>query len=141
LLKPLATIKKGSVQPIPALAARNQPLKLQAGPVRMQVGPEQSYTAASSYRVVRADGSETGLALTPYLTRSEPEGAIERSEQWGLTHLSSGALVSGPYASVAEAQELASQLAPLDWTKPRLSVAERQRAKTMIDQYQADVSS
>src|SRR5690606_6952609 len=114
LLQKLPTPPTKAAQPIPALAARTQPVKLQAGPVRMQLGREQSYTA-DSYRLVRADGSETGLALTPYLTLTGPDKAIERSEQWGLTHLNSGALVSGPYPTLGEAQTLGQQLAALDW--------------------------
>ena len=127
---------KQVAQPIPALAARHQPIKLQAGPVRMQLGQEQSYTAADSYRLVRADGSETGLALTPYLVQQEPTGKVARTEQWGVTHLSSGALVSGPYKNVAEAQALAGQLTALDWTKSRLPASDSERAKRIIETYQ-----
>lgn len=136
LLQKLPTPPTRTPQPIPALAARTQPVKLQAGPVRMQLGQAQSYTAADSYRLLRADGSETGLALTPYLTQSGPDQAIKRSEQWGLTHLGSGALVSGPYPSLPEAQDLGQQLTGLDWTKARLPAAEMERAKTIIHAYQ-----
>jgi hypothetical protein len=103
-----------SPKPIPVLAT--SPTTLQAAAVEIKTGGGgESYLAQNSYRVVRADGSDTGLAVTPYLKSGQPAG---QTEAWGVTHTGSGALVDGPYASVDQAQALATKLSNLAWTGP-----------------------
>jgi hypothetical protein len=121
-----------SAQPIPALAARSQPTKLQAAPMTIQTGHGQPVTIPNSYRVLRSDGADTGLAITPHVTE---KGAADNA--WSVTHIGSGALLSGPYDSVSRAHDLAGQLAPLRWKEDRVPAADIERAKKIIETYQA----
>ena len=136
--KKITTLKQKSPRPIPALAARSQPTKLQAAPVEMQVGEGQRFKADNSYRVLRQDGSDTGLALTPHLTQKDRTGLTVASDQgWGVTHVGTGALLSGPYQKLSETQELATKLAPLRWTATTVPASDVERAKKIIQKYQA----
>jgi hypothetical protein len=59
---------------------------------------------------------ETGLGITPCLVPAA-NGDIQLDEShWTLTHLATGMKLAGPYDCPAEAQQLASVLAQLDWT-------------------------
>ncbi len=92
---------------------------------------EREPALVNSYRVLRPDGQDTGLAITPQVEEGkEVEGA------WCVTHAASGNLVSGPY-SMAQAQEMATQLSPLPWTASSLSAQDTARAKQIIKQYQS----
>lgn len=136
---------KKQAKPIPALAARSErkskpipaltksdsarstpksipvlatsPTTLQPATVEMKTGSGKPFLAQNSYRVVRADGSDTGLAVTPYLESGQTNGkSAVKADAWGVTHTGSGALVDGPYDSVDQAQALATKLSNLSWT-------------------------
>jgi hypothetical protein len=105
---------------------------LKAAQLQVQTG-ERGPVLVNSYRVLRPDGQDTGLAITPRVSEEgkEVEGA------WCVTHAASGNLISGPYSSIAQAQGLASQLSPLPWTAPGLSAQDTARAKQIINQYRS----
>lgn len=87
--------------------------------------------------VLRPDGRDTGLALTPSLKLPERPGGPVREDtgQWWLTHISSGkTLGSQPYESPEEAGLLAGLLAQVDWTRDEeeLTTAELKKVNTTI---------
>lgn len=106
---------RSTAKPIPVLAT--SPTTLQAAAVKMKTGSGEPFLAKNSYRVVRADGSDTGLAVTPYLEAGQANGKpAVKADVWGITHTNSGALVDGPYGNIDQAQELATKLSNLSWT-------------------------
>ena len=119
--KPIPGLTKGgsarsTAKPIPVLAT--SPTTLQATPVEMKTGSGEPYLAQNSYRVVRDDGSDTGLAITPYLDSGQANGKpAVKADAWGVTHTGSGALVDGPYDNIDQAQELATKLSNLSWSR------------------------
>ena len=119
--KPIPGLTKGSpsrstAKPIPVLAT--SPTTLQAAAVEMKTGSGEPFLAKKSYRVVRADGNDTGLAVTPYLDSTQANGKpAVKANTWGVTHTGSGALVDGPYDNIDQAQELATKLSNLSWTR------------------------
>jgi hypothetical protein len=126
---------RANPRPIPVLTSPPAETKLQAATIRIQTGDGQPFTPQSSYRVVRPDGSETGLAITPFIREDGGGRLMEDTQQWGVTHAASGSLISGPYDSVARAQGLATQLAGLGWTEPRLPAEDIQQARQIISAY------
>jgi hypothetical protein len=65
---------------------------------------------------MRADGSDTGLAVTPYLESGQANGKpAVKADAWGVTHTGSGALVDGPYDNLDQAQGLATKLSNISW--------------------------
>lgn len=122
-------------RPIPGLAAAPLPpteTKLKPGSIQVRTGSGQIVTAPNSYRVVRPDGSDTGLALTPTLTSNgEPT-----ENSWGITHTASGSLVSGPYTDLKQAQSLATQLAGLRWGGLRVPAPDIEQARQIIAGFQ-----
>ncbi|MFC1975322.1 hypothetical protein ACFLXQ_02860 [Chloroflexota bacterium] len=130
--RPIKPIPKPAPQPIPALARAARETKLKAEPIQMRVGANgETFTSSSSYRVVRLDGSDTGLAITPGVTQGET-GPVEQPGQWGITHTGTGALISGPYDGLSKAQQLASQLSALRWTESKLPKSDVMKAKGII---------
>jgi hypothetical protein len=122
-------------KPIPSLATGDPPqTKLQAAPIQMRDSQGQLVTSQNSHRVVRPDGAETGLAITPYLEQKDGR-TVESKTTWGVTHTGTGALIEGPFESVAQAQGLATALAPLRWTKTPLPQADMDRARALIEQH------
>lgn len=119
---------------IPVLAGGSTETKLQAAPIRMQTGGEP-FTPQTSYRVLRPDGSETGLAVTPYVRESESGQLVEDERNWGVTHAASGSLISGPYRSVSQAQGLASHLSGLRWTAAQVPAEDVAQAKQIVSAY------
>mgnify|MGYP001128625121 CR=1 FL=1 len=59
---------------------------------------------------------ETGLGITPMLVASDDGSLVADENHWILTHLATVMKLAGPYDSPAEAGQLASVLAQLDWT-------------------------
>lgn len=87
--------------------------------------------------VLRLDGRDTGLAITPSLKLPERPGepVQEDTRQWWLTHISSGkTLGSQPYESLEEVGLLAGLLAQVDWTRDEaeLTTAELKKVNTTI---------
>lgn len=122
--------------PIPGLATAPSPplaeTKLKPEAIQVRTGSGQVITAPDSYRVLRPDGSDTGLALTPTL---KVNGEAE-ANNWGITHSASGSLVSGPYTDLKQAQTLASQLAGLRWAGLRVPGEDVARARQIITDFQ-----
>ena len=136
--KPIPALAAGRAtsskpKPVPVLATA--PTTLQAASIQIQTGSGEPFLAEDSYRVVRADGSDTGLAITPYLESGQANGKpAVKADAWGVTHAGSGALVAGPYESVDQAQELATKLSNLPWTGT-MSKQDVGRAKRIIQAY------
>jgi hypothetical protein len=86
---------------------------------------------SNSPRVVRPNGGDTGLAITPGVTQGQ-NGPVEQPGQWGITHTGSGALISGPYDDLSKAQQLASQLSELRWTEAKMPKSDIMKAKGII---------
>jgi hypothetical protein len=102
----------------------------------MQVG-DQSYRPTKSYRVLRPDGSDTGLALTPYVRTGADGQVVEDEQSWGVSHAGSGSLIGGPYSSLSEAQDLAGRLSSVNWTKEvdQIPAQDVAQARQIIDAY------
>lgn len=132
---PQAPGTRANPKKIPALARPPAETRLLAAPIRLQTGGGQPFTPKTSYRVVRPDGSDTGLAITPYVREGENGGLGEDDQAWGVTHTASGSLISGPYASVAQAQGLATQLSELRWTAARVPAGDVEQARRIVSAY------
>ena len=136
--KPIPGLTKGgssrsTSKSIPLLAT--SPTTLQAAAVEIKTGNAEPIQAKNSYRVLRTDGSDIGLAVTPYLESGQANGKpTVKADAWGVTHTSSGALVDGPYDSVDQAQELATKLSNLPWTGA-MSKQDIGRAKRILQAY------
>lgn len=122
-------------KPIPVLSGAATETKLKAASIRMQTGNGQPFTPKNSYQVIRTDGSETGLAITPYVQEGENGQLVEDDQRWGVTHATSGSLISGPYPSQTQAQGLATQLSGLRWTAARVPAKDVTQAKQIIRAY------
>lgn len=120
-------------KPLPTLVDKPQ-TKLQRAPVRLLSSDGTTRVIDNSFRVVRFDGSDTGLAITPHL-ESDGAGGAGQQDAWSVTHTGSGALVDGPYESITRAQGLATELAVLPWTAPTMPAGDVTRAKKIINQY------
>lgn len=70
------------------------------------------------YVVLRANGRDTGLAITPVLKVNEANDVTEDINHWAVTHVDTGVMLAYPYASPQEAQVLAGIMAQEDWTVP-----------------------
>jgi hypothetical protein len=108
----------------PYLPANNRiPTKLEPSRVGVMAGQTDQGRplrfAVNGYVVLRRDGTDTGLALTPALKLTDTGGIEEDSGRWWVTHIPSGKHVpgAGAYERPQEAQTLASVLAQIDWTR------------------------
>jgi hypothetical protein len=138
---PNAPGTRANPKQIPVLSRAPAETKLKAAPIRIQTGSGQPFTPKNSYRVVRPDGSETGLAVTPYVREGENGQLVEDDQSWGVTHAASGSLISGPYRSVSQAQGLATQLSGLRWTAARVPAEDVTQAKQIISAYRRNSQS
>jgi len=136
----LAGKKKSSSTNSPAQTAQPQAqnTKLTPAAVAVQIAGGKRLTLDNSYRVLRADGSETGLAITPHVTQEAGQPPVENKNAWGVTHLASGGLLSGPHRSVDEAQALAANLATLRLDRAQPPAADVERAKRMVQAYRQE---
>ena len=96
--------------------------------------------AVNGHVVLRPDGSDTGLALTPALKLSDQGGEVEAdTSRWWVTHIPSGKHVpgAGAYDRPEEAQLLAGVLAQLDWTRSEteLTTAEIRRVGATVSAF------
>jgi hypothetical protein len=138
---PNAPGTRANPKQIPVLSRTPAETKLKAEPIRIQTGSGQPFTPKNSYRVVRPDGADTGLAVTPYVREGENGQLVEDDQNWGVTHASSGSLISGPYRSVSQAQGLATQLSGLRWTAARVPAEDVNQAKQIISAYRRSSQS
>lgn len=137
------TPAKAKPKPIPGIsptAGNTQAIatqtKLRPAEVQVRGNQDEMTKLANSYQVVRSDGTDTGLAVTPHL---QPDGRV-KEDAWSVTHVASGALIDGPYESVTQAQGLATNLSGLGWAASRLAQAEVKQAKTMIARFRQSLS-
>jgi hypothetical protein len=121
---------------IPVLSARPPETKLQKAALKVQTSAGEPFAPKNSYRVVRPDGSDTGLAVTPHLQENEKGLPLESESSWCVTHTSTGALVSGPYETVSKAHTLATQLSVLRWTAAAVPGADVEKARQIIAGYE-----
>lgn len=121
---------------IPVRSTSPAETRLQAAQLSIRTGGGQSFTPTSSYRVVRPDGSDTGLAVTPCVWEGDGGQLVEDEKRWGVTHTASGNLISGPYDTLSQAQGLATQLSDLRWTGSRVPATDVEQAKQIISAYQ-----
>ena len=142
----LSTSRPTGAKPIPGLSpsgrAGVRPIQmgssttLQPAAVELATDRGEPLVAKNSYRVMQADGSDSGLALTPHLS----EGTQKPSEAWSLTHTATGKRVAGPFASLEQTHRLATQLSPLGWRGPLLSRAKRAEPKRLIEVHRQTVA-
>ncbi|MCL4298074.1 MAG: hypothetical protein KJ077_20195 [Anaerolineae bacterium] len=128
-------LERHQPQPIPGLAIAPPPpaeTKLQPESLQVRSANGQVIIVPDSYRLVRSDGSDTGLALTPTLNAN---GEII-ADSWGITHTVSGSLVSGPHPDLKQAQALATQLAGLRWGNLRVPATDVEQARQIIAAFQ-----
>jgi hypothetical protein len=124
---------------IPVLSAAPAPVletRLRPAPIQVRTSSGQTFTPRNSYQVVKPDGTDTGLAITPYVREGAGGQPVEDETAWGVTHTRSGSLIGGPYESLAKAQGLATKLSYLRWTAPVVPAADVAQARQMIDEYQ-----
>lgn len=121
---------------IPVLSARPPETKLQVASLKVQTSAGELFTPKNSYRVVRPDGSDTGLAITPHLEENENGQPLEKGSSWCVTHTGTGALISGPYDTVSKAHNLATQLSVLRWTAAAVPGVDVEKARQIIGGYQ-----
>jgi hypothetical protein len=121
---------------IPVLSARPPETKLQTASLKVQTSAGELFTPKNSYRVVRSDGGDTGLAITPHLEENDNGQPLEKGSAWCVTHTGTGALISGPYDTVSKAHNLATQLSVLRWTTAAIPGADVEKARQIIEEYQ-----
>ena len=80
------------------------------------------------YFVYTPNGTGTGLAITPLVTRDGQGNLVTDKRQWNITHLKSGLAMAGPYPSVEETRRLASILAQVDWRRDADALSRREVA-------------
>lgn len=97
------------------------------------------FVVDKGYVLVRPDGSDTGLALTPNLKAETGAGGKavirEDTSQWWITHIPSGRTVVGqPYDNLEEAHFLGNILAQMDWTRDEteFTTADYRRASATV---------
>lgn len=143
--RPIPGLAKGQAAP----GSRANPRKLNIGSRRPAAGPVRlapaavtvatksgPHTVQEAYRVLGADGRETGLAVTRAVT--ETGEGLRPGRGWVVTHLVSGGQVEGPFETVEQARQLAEKLTELDWTGPRLSPEAMARAVEIIEAHKRD---
>jgi hypothetical protein len=83
--------------------------------------------------VLKPDGSATGLAITPQVGQDEAGQNVADRSAWGVTHLPTGALISGAHPSPEAAQKLAGQLAGLRWTQTLVPAEDVATARRIVE--------
>lgn len=136
-----------SQPPLPV--ERPVPTKLVQSRVGVYTGPDQTGQpirfAVNGYVVLRPNGYDTGLALTPALRLRQEDGAVEEDTQrWWLTHIPSGKHIpgAGAYERPEQAHRLAGILAQLDWTRDEheLTTEEIRRVGATVSAFNASLA-
>ncbi|GIK38113.1 MAG: hypothetical protein BroJett011_19460 [Chloroflexota bacterium] len=109
---------------------------MQTASLKVQTSTGELFAPKNSYRVVRPDGCDTGLAVTPHLEENKNGQPLESDSSWCVTHTGTGALISGPYDTVSKAHNLATQLSVLRWTAVTIPGADVEKARQIIEGYQ-----
>lgn len=104
-------------------AERRAPTKLIGSRIGVLAGQNDQgqpvRLAVNGYVVLRENGADTGLAVTPALRVTGDGGVEEDTQRWWLTHIPSGKHIpgAGAYGQKEEAELLAGVLAQIDWTR------------------------
>jgi len=147
--KPVPGLSSGSPGPRPIPGVKPKPIPtltdtpqttLRAAPIRVLDRGGQPFTVKKGYQVLRPDGSQTGLAVTPHLEEGDKGHIVEKPGAWSVTHMKTGALIDGPYPNVAQAQRLATALSSLRWNISTLPKADVDQAKKIIGQYRQSLA-
>lgn len=118
---PVATIARSQPQYLPV--ERRVQTRLTQSRVGVYTGQDQQGQpagfAVNGYVIMRSNGDDTGLALTPALKMSGQGEVTEDINRWWVTHIPSGKHIpgAGPYERPEEGELLASLLAQMDWTR------------------------
>jgi hypothetical protein len=116
--------------PLPLLNTPAEKTHLQAAASIAVSNDDGNNTTISGYRVLRDDGRDTGLSLTPHLDENNTP-----QDGWVVTHSRTGKLVDGPFDTRPEAHNLATQLAAIEsWDQERMPVSDLKRAATIVEQ-------
>lgn len=113
------------------------PVRLQPAPIRLNVGQRPDgqpawYTVQQGHVVLRLDGRDTGLALTPavqigQLQADGTQAVREDTGQWLITHIPSGrSLGNRAFGNLETARVLAGILAQVDWTRAERQITDRE---------------
>jgi len=105
--KPLAGI--GRANAASNRATPGSQIGLKPDRITVSLGAGKTMILPDSYRLVQADGSDTGLALTPDVL-PDGNGGHQPGHDWMITHTDSGLAMGGPYSSAKEAQSVAARL-------------------------------
>ncbi|GAB4437483.1 MAG: hypothetical protein Kow0031_19290 [Anaerolineae bacterium] len=116
---------------------RRVPLRFTSTPVRVNVGVDTSgkpawHVVKQGYVALREDGQDTGLAITPMvsigpLQKDGTQEVTEDTRQWMITHLPSGKdLGKHAFSTLENAQQLATILAQLDWTREENQISDQE---------------
>jgi hypothetical protein len=112
---------------------RSEPqTRLQPAEIQIQTRAGQPLVIKNGYRVLRPDGTDTGLAVTPHLVENATGQSTEGGDAWLVTHTRTGAFIGDPLGTVAGAHQLATKLAPLPWTGIQMSPADIARARQIV---------
>jgi hypothetical protein len=119
--------------------------RLEPSRIGLNIGTDREpagFVVEQGYVLLRPDGLDTGLAISPDLNverRANGQVQVEEdTSRWWITHIASGrTLVNQPYSSLAEAQMLGNILAQIDWTRDEgeIPAAEYHRASATIALY------
>lgn len=113
------------------------PVRLQPASIRLNVGQLPNgqpawYTIQQGHVVLRTDGRDTGLALTPavqigQLQEDGTQAVREDTGQWMITHIPSGrSLGNRAFGNLETARVLAGILAQVDWTRDERQITDRE---------------
>ncbi len=105
--------------------------------IRVRRPDGRSHIVENSLAVLRRNGLDTGLAISPAIQPNGRGGLREDTSRWFVTHVQTGLELAGPYAHPAEAQMLASVMAQADWTQPaeNMTMQMVRRARATITAY------
>ena len=132
-------------QPIPGLGRRSPgylspekrvQTRLAESRIRLNVGRQPDgqpawFVVNQGQVVLRPDGSDTGLAVTPAVRIGALKNGVQDVEedtgQWMLTHIPSGrSLGQRAFERLETAHQLAGILAQLDWTRPAEAISDQE---------------
>lgn len=123
----------GEIPTLPPASAKSPQTTLEEEAVSVQTNSGPFLT--QGYRVLQSDGTATGLAITPQVGQDGAGQSVEKRSAWGVTHLSTGALISGAHPSPEAAQALAGKLAGLRWTQAVVPAADVATARKIVERH------
>jgi hypothetical protein len=117
----------GYLPPERRVTTRLAPSRIRLNVGRDPAGQSVWYVVEQGQVVLRPDGSDTGLAITPALKIGDLKDGVqevaEDTGRWWITHIPSGkTLGTQPYARLEEVHLLAGVLAQVDWTREETEI-------------------